>query len=132
MTERIVVGVDDTPGSRAAIAWALREADVKHASLEAVYVYLEDDYFDQDKVTAKLGAIVDEVKAETSSSIDPELTVVFGESAPHGLVHVSSTADLLVVGASGHVSIIDRMLGSVSSACVHQAHCPVVVVRTKH
>ncbi len=129
MTEHIVVGVDDTAGSRAAITWALREADVKQASLEAVYVYLENDSFDQDTATAKLKAIVDAVKAETGSSIEPELTVIFGESAHHGLVHVSSSADLLVVGASQHV--IDRMLGSVSSACVHQAHCPVVVVRSK-
>ena len=131
MTEHIVVGVDNTAGSRAAAAWALREAEVKGASLEAVYVFLEDDYFDEGKAKAKLAGIVDSVKSECGSRIEPELTVVFGESAPHGLVHVSSTADLLVVGASGHVSLIDRMLGSVSSACVHQAHCPVVVVRTK-
>ena len=74
--------------------------------------------------------IIDAVKADTGSTNGVKLTVVFGESAPHGLVHASSSADLLVVGVSGHLSIVDRMLGSVSSACVHQAHCTVVVVRT--
>src|SRR4051794_20304330 len=105
MTDHIVVGVDDTAGSRAAIAWALREAELREASLEAVYVYLEDEYFDQGKATAKVAAIIDEVKSQTGSSVDPRITIVFGESAPHGLVHASSTADLLVIGASGHLSI---------------------------
>ena len=129
MNDQIVVGIDDTAGSRAALAWALREAEMRNASLEAVYVYLEDAYFDHDQVAAKVAGIIDEVKADTGSTVDVQSAIVFGESAPHGLVHASSSADLLVVGASGHLSIVDRMLGSVSSACVHQAHCTVVVVR---
>ena len=130
MTDHIVVGIDDTAGSKAALAWALREAEVRNASLEAVYVYLDDAYFDHDTVAAKMAAIIDGVKADTGSAVDVKPTIVFGESAPHGLVQASSTAALLVVGASGHLSIVDRMLGSVTSACVHQAHCTVVVVRT--
>lgn len=130
MTDHIVVGIDDSTGSKAALAWSLGEAEVRSASLEAVYVFLEDAYFDHGQVATKMAGIIDDVKVETGSTIDVKSTIVFGASAPHGLVHSSSSADLLVVGASGHLSIVDRMLGSVSSACVHQAHCTVVVVRT--
>jgi len=130
MTEHIVVGIDDTTGSRAALAWAMREADLRHATLEVVHVYLDDDYFDRTKIETRFQAMVDAAKAGVGASVDPTVTIVFGESAPHGLVHASGTADLLVVGASRHLSLVDRMLGSVSAASVHQAQCTVVVVRT--
>jgi nucleotide-binding universal stress UspA family protein len=38
-------------------------------------------------------------------------------------------ADLLVVGASGHSAIYDRMVGSRANSIVHLAPCPVLVVR---
>jgi len=41
----------------------------------------------------------------------------------------ADVADLLVVGARGHGSFKDLILGSVSSHCVHHATCTVVVVR---
>ena len=38
-------------------------------------------------------------------------------------------ADLLVVGASGHSALYDRMIGSRADRIVHLAPCPVLVVR---
>jgi nucleotide-binding universal stress UspA family protein len=38
-------------------------------------------------------------------------------------------ADLLVVGASGHSAIYDRMIGSRAARLVHMAPCPVLVVK---
>jgi nucleotide-binding universal stress UspA family protein len=38
-------------------------------------------------------------------------------------------ADLLVVGASGHSRLYDRMVGSRADRMVHLAPCPVLVVR---
>ena len=38
-------------------------------------------------------------------------------------------ADLLVVGASGHSALYDRMLGSRADRLVHLAPCPVLVVK---
>jgi nucleotide-binding universal stress UspA family protein len=38
-------------------------------------------------------------------------------------------ADLLVVGASGHSALYDRMVGSRADRIVHLAPCPVLVVR---
>lgn len=45
------------------------------------------------------------------------------------LLEQSKGADLLVVGSHGHGRIIGSLLGSVSQQCVHEATCPVVVVR---
>jgi nucleotide-binding universal stress UspA family protein len=38
-------------------------------------------------------------------------------------------ADLLVVGASGHSALYDRMIGSRADRLVHLSPCPVLVVR---
>jgi nucleotide-binding universal stress UspA family protein len=38
-------------------------------------------------------------------------------------------ADLLVVGASGHSALYDRMIGSRADRIVHLSPCPVLVVR---
>jgi nucleotide-binding universal stress UspA family protein len=44
------------------------------------------------------------------------------------LVAQARSADLLVVGSRGLGGFRELLLGSVSQACVHHAHCPVVVV----
>jgi nucleotide-binding universal stress UspA family protein len=38
-------------------------------------------------------------------------------------------ADLLIVGASGHSALYDRMIGSRADRIVHLAPCPVLVVK---
>jgi nucleotide-binding universal stress UspA family protein len=38
-------------------------------------------------------------------------------------------ADLLVVGASGHSALYDRMIGSRADRIMHLAPCPVLIVR---
>ena len=38
-------------------------------------------------------------------------------------------ADLIVVGASGHSALYDRMIGSRAQKILHHATCPVLVVR---
>ena len=60
----------------------------------------------------------------------PYRSYVVEESAAHALVHVAERehADLLVLGAHGHGSFTDRLLGSVSYSVSHAAPCPVVII----
>jgi nucleotide-binding universal stress UspA family protein len=37
--------------------------------------------------------------------------------------------DLLVIGATGHAALYERMLGTRASRIAHLAHCPVLIVR---
>ncbi|MXP21138.1 universal stress protein [Gordonia sp. HNM0687] len=61
---------------------------------------------------------------------DVAVELVYGETgAGHGLVELSKTADLLVVGSRGHGAMTATLLGSVSQNAVHHAHCPVLVVK---
>ena len=47
------------------------------------------------------------------------------------LVHESPGAELLVVGSHGRGTVGGIVLGSVSRALLHRAHCPVAVVRNQ-
>jgi nucleotide-binding universal stress UspA family protein len=131
MSPRIVVGIEDTPGAVEAAAWALTEAEMRDGSVEAIYVWLEDDTFDPEAARSTVDRVITAAQAASGSTVEPERTVLSGVTPRHALVEASETADLLVVGVRGHGSTVDRMLGSVSTACVHHAHCPVLVVRPR-
>ena len=130
---RIVVGVDGSAWSKAALAWAVRQAELTGAVVEAVTAWelpatsgLDPHlYLDYPAAAAKMlaGAIAG---AGGRATVHPQ--VIPGHPA-EVLVGASAGAELLVVGSRGHGGFLGALLGSVSLHCLHHAHCPVVVVR---
>ena len=139
---RIVAGVDGSDSSLSALRWAVRQAGLTGAAVDAVaawhypvaaggfgYVPMGtgEDY-DFKEITEK--ALADAI----SSTVDPGSGVrvrghVIEGNAAQVLLDASDGADLLVLGSRGHGGFAEALLGSVSQHCVHHARCPVLVIR---
>ncbi len=130
---RIVAGVDGSPWSKAALAWAVRQAELTGAVVEAVTAWelpatsgLDPQlYLDYPAAAARM---LTEAIAEAGSRVAVHPRVKPGHPA-EVLVEASAGAELLVVGSRGHGKFMGALLGSVSLHCLHHAHCPVVVIR---
>ncbi len=137
-TGRVVVGIDGSPSSLDALAWAARQADLTGSGLEIVMTWewpssygwampVPTGFDPEEDVRRSLEAAVERVRAEYPDlSIDPR--VVSGHPAPI-LVEASKGADLLVVGSRGHGEFVGMLIGSVSEYCATNARCPVLVHR---
>lgn len=134
----IVVGVDGTPASKAALEFALREGAIRGSAVEVVTVWTWAGV--GDKLTGpetphdareRAQRQQDEAVAEVLDRIyDPPVVsrqIVEGDPAK-ALLRAARGADYLVVG-SAHKGLVKRaLLGSVSETCVRHARCPVVVI----
>ena len=133
---RIVVGIDGSPSSIAALEWAAKQAELTGASLEVLMTWEWfngygwspiDPEFDQERVCQT--ALSDHLKPvrDAHPDISIQAAAIEGHPAPL-LVKASEGADLLVVGSRGHGEFVGVLLGSVSEHCVTNAHCPVLVL----
>jgi nucleotide-binding universal stress UspA family protein len=135
----IVVGVDGSTGSRAALRFATQEARLRGASLRIVTAWqmpvlafsggfipadlpMEFERAAEDASRQSL-----EWLGEAGSGVHIERVVEEGQAA-HVLVEAAKGAKLLVVGSRGRGGFTGLVLGSVSQQCVQHAPCPVVVV----
>ncbi|MGY1704785.1 universal stress protein [Geodermatophilus sp. SYSU D00697] len=141
---RVVVGVDGSPGSRAALVYALAAAAARRADLEVVSAYAlspywtDPDVWDPSLVEAlrapteeRVAALLEEVRRDpaVSGAADVAVRTVAAEGpAAQELLRRSADADLLVVGSRGRGGVRSAMLGSVALHCVTHARCPVTVV----
>lgn len=142
-SHRLIVGVDGSDASIAALRWAERNAAALGARVEAVYVYAypRDGVSTADPapegILSRSGlACVKAAEQELSRAVrravatpsdSPLATfVVPNLEAAQGLVGLATPGDLLVVG--GHAPGQPRLLGSTSSALLRDAPCPVIVV----
>jgi len=140
---RIVVGVDDSLGGRAALAWALREAQLRHADLEVVHAWAlpmaegwnrewpADEAWFRKQSSDFLEQVIAECAPEEVAAVRPVLMPLECDVPAWGLLERSRGADLLVVGSRGRGGFKGLLLGSVSTQCVHHATCPVVVVKAQ-
>ncbi|MDD7967930.1 universal stress protein [Actinomycetospora lemnae] len=143
----VVVGVDGSDGSRAALHHALGEAARRGAGVRVVVSYLPRDYWADlfaldhrpptpdpgNGATTRARALVDEVVAERTAAGQPSpdgAVEVVGVAGPPAdvLVDVAADADLLVVGHRGRGARHGRLTGPVALGCVLRARCPVTVV----
>jgi len=136
---RIVVGVDGSDSSKAALRWAIRQAKLTGASVDAVTAWRYPTGYGWAPVAAgvELDFQGDAKRALTEalgevSGLEPEIPVrpqVTEGHAAEVLLRAAKGADLLVVGSRGHGGFTSAMVGSVSLFCVLHAHCPVLVLR---
>ncbi len=148
--DRIVVGVDESAGGRAALRFALLDAARRGADVEIVAAFEPPEYWPAvlgGPPPAGSGRTLDEVRetvwsdtVRVADEVEADLVEILGRvpsvavtaaagGAADVLLHAARNADLLVVGHRGRGSFTRIMLGSVSLQCVLHAHCPVTVVR---
>jgi len=139
----IVVGVDGSPASKVAVNWATREASIRELPLSLIHVIpaslprtwpqvpnppeLRHWYELNGGEVLALARQLAEATTKGSNSIEVSSEIISG-SPPATLIDLSKEAELVVVGCRGLGMVARRLLGSVSSALVHHAHCPVAVI----
>ena len=143
---RIVVGLDGSPASLAALRWAADQAFLTGARLEAVTVYEPvaeiafafggypavnpiNPAMAKQSALAGLESWVHAALEE--SQADVQLVALADGTPSKALTHLAEGADMLVVGAH-HRHGLGLLLGSTAASCVRHAECPVVVVPTGH
>jgi len=138
----VVVGVDGSEASKDALRWAIRYARMADATVRAVTVW----HFPASFGWAPIQVIPQmDPEGDTRRALKETIEQVVGTEGPVTLqtevvegppalmlLRAATDADLLVVGSRGHGAFAGMLLGSVSEHCVHQATCPVVVIRHPH
>jgi nucleotide-binding universal stress UspA family protein len=131
----IVVGVDGSDHSVAALRWALEEAEALGATVEAVLAWQlplisVPGAFERDRMEASAKELlVDVVSSVAPAPPVPLLTTVAEGDTIASLVAAAGQADLLVLGTRGRSPFKGLLLGSVSQGCAATAPCPVVIVK---
>jgi nucleotide-binding universal stress UspA family protein len=136
---RIVVGVDGSDSSKAALAWAVRQAALTGAVVDAVCAWQIPMAYGYGYT---MTLAIPDLEKGAASELDQVIAAVAGpapgvEIRPHvvqehparALLDCAKGADLLVVGNRGHGGFAEALLGSVGQYCVQHASCPVVIIR---
>lgn len=139
----VVVGIDGSKASYAAVGWAAREAHLHGCPLRIVSalgaptpygdgIRLPPSYFaDRDRaVHASLDESARIARSAVTALHAPAVTtdVLEGPARP-ALLEASKSARMIVVGSRGLGRVTAALAGSVATALTAHAHCPVVVIR---
>jgi nucleotide-binding universal stress UspA family protein len=133
---RVVVGIDGSRGSTAALQWAASEAARRDAPLTVVHAWQVvaaaapwgsaaswDDEVRRAATIVLAAAVAD--PALDGLKVEEHLCV---GNAAGAILEQAVTAGLVVVGSHGKGAVAGLLLGSVSRQVVQHATCPVVVV----
>jgi nucleotide-binding universal stress UspA family protein len=135
---RIVVGADGSPSSDCALGFAFARAQCRGLGLTAVRAWRSPAMYVDVPSSHVWQQAEKEEQARLSEDLVPwrerypEVDVVERTAMRNAgavLVDESAGAELLVVGSRGRGGFGGLLLGSVSHAPLHHAHCPVAVVR---
>ena len=137
----VLVGVDGSPQSGAALKYAVAEANRRGARLRVVSTYFPEYsvHGRTQPLSVSEPAIEADVEAQTRRMVEealdgdgvvPPVEIVVAAGPAAGvLIDMSGEVDVLVVGHRGRGGFASMLLGSVGLQCVLHANCPVIVVR---
>ncbi|MEQ7125831.1 universal stress protein [Actinopolymorpha sp. B11F2] len=131
----IVVGIDGSESSDAAVQWAADEARRRGAQLILLHVRqpegsvmtVDSRRYGALALRDTVGLLWQQVTALKEQKIDVVGRVDDG-SPDQVLIEVSRGADLLVLGAEGTGRHRGLLLGDVAQECARSANCPVVLI----
>ncbi|KAA9153465.1 universal stress protein [Amycolatopsis acidicola] len=131
----IVVGVDGSKSSEAALRWAVAEAAATRRDVLVMTAWSQVVAADagapgqpvDDLVAAHRAAQQKVLEAVARPDVTIRGEIVEGDPTDV-LLTASDGADLLVLGTHGRGAVMRTLLGSVSARCLRKANCPVVVL----
>ncbi|RDI55281.1 universal stress protein [Nocardia mexicana] len=131
----VVVGVDGTANSVPAIELAFGEASQRKVGLVAVHAWSDMSGYDMPIVgwegirETEQVLLAESLAGWTERFPDVAVErVVVCDSPTRALLARSEEAQLLIVGSHGRGGFPGMVLGSTSTALLHLAHCPTLVV----
>ncbi|RKT54907.1 universal stress protein [Saccharothrix australiensis] len=136
----VVVGVDGSPASEQAVAFAFEAASTRGAPLTAVHAWTDfavDGPYG-DRLAVEWARVEDEERRVLAERLAgwqeryPDVRVdrvVVRERPARALPALAADARLLVVGSRGRGGFKGMLLGSTSQTLVHHSPCPLAVVR---
>jgi nucleotide-binding universal stress UspA family protein len=133
----VVVGIDGSPASEAAVAIAFDEASHRGVPLVALHTY-SDAVADDGFAYADWSTVVTQAEESLGERLAgwqeqyPDVVVrrvVARDWPAHQLLAQAKAAQLVVVGSHGRGGFAGLLLGSVSSAVAQSAGVPVIVAR---
>ncbi len=138
---RIVVGVDGTAASAAAVRWAVHEARMRHATIHLVFACHLDPRLrapyapsarslGQDERAATAREQLNAAAAVAGRRLPPgRLVAELADELPaRALLTRAAGAEMLVLGTTRHAGQPPGAMGPVARTCLRSAHCPVVIV----
>jgi len=140
----IVVGVDGSPASTAALRWAIQTATRQHGRVHAISVRRSPELMpatsyalephglrqpepDQTTSLKRLHDTIEQAKEGIENPAPIVAVSVIGDPETE-LAKAAQHADMLVVGGHGQGPLAEVFLGSVAAGAVRHAPCPVVII----
>lgn len=135
----ILVGLDGSPGGRRALAWSSARAQESGSRLLLVHVLTYSTEFRRDLTLDTIttwrrrldAQLRDEwARPAVDAGAEVQCELLEDDTAAAGLLAASQRAavDLIVLGAHGHGTLADRLLGATTYKVSHAARVPVVIV----